>query len=235
MADLSLLDCPSRAGWEGSWSGAEPAWFCIRSQPKHEHIAAAHLRQTPAVKVFNPQLRLLRSTRRGRVWFTESLFPNYLFARFVLPALLERIRYTPGVKAVVQFGGRVPAIPDAVIEELQQSLLANGSTIFTDAPVEGEEVEVTAGPFQGGRGPVTRVLPGKQRVQVLLEVMGRSVPAELSLDAILFKRRDATQVVLEVRGTAGRSRAWVAAQAGTTERRQTHGAVAANFGIANSK
>ena len=45
-------------------------------------------------------------------------------------------------------------------------------------------------------GPVTRVLPAKQRVQILLDVMGRSTAAELSLEFVLFKKRDAANLVL---------------------------------------
>src|SRR4051812_39797088 len=101
----------------------EAAWFCIRSRPKHEHIAAAHLRQLPGVEVFNPRLRFLRSTRRGRALVTESLFPNYLFARFVLNAALDRVSHASGVNTVVRFGDRVPAIPHEVIHDLQNSLL----------------------------------------------------------------------------------------------------------------
>ena len=102
--------------------GKEPVWFCIRTHLKHEHIAAAHLRQIPGVEVFNPQLRLLRSTRRGRRCSTESLFPNYLFARCVLESTLEKVTYTPAVKVVLRFGDRVPVIPDAVIEDLRQGV-----------------------------------------------------------------------------------------------------------------
>src|SRR6266513_6365882 len=95
---------------------ADEAWRCIRTHPKREHIAAAHLRQIRGVEVFNPQLRLLRSTRRGRRWSTESLFPNYLFARCVLESTLEKVTYTPAVKVVLRCGDRVPVIPDAVME-----------------------------------------------------------------------------------------------------------------------
>src|SRR5579859_3796038 len=95
----------------------EIAWHCIRTHLKHEHIAAAHLKQIPDVEVFNPQLRLLRSTRLGRRWFVESLFPNYVFARFVLETVWEKIAYTPGINAVLRFGGRVPEVPEVVIEE----------------------------------------------------------------------------------------------------------------------
>lgn len=182
----------------------ETAWFCIRSHLKHEHIAAAHLRQVPGVEVFNPQLRLLRLTRRGRVWSTESLFPNYLFARFDLESTLERVRYTPAVKMVLQFGDRMPTIPNAVIQELRGDLEELKSNIITDVPEEGEEVEVASGAFQGLKGPVMRVLPAKQRVQILLDVMGRSIAAELSLELVLFKRKDAVNLVLE--GTEGHGR-----------------------------
>ncbi|HVV70894.1 MAG TPA: transcription termination/antitermination NusG family protein, partial [Verrucomicrobiae bacterium] len=84
-----------------------PAWYCVRSHQKHEHIAAARLRELPGVDSFSPQLRFVRQTRRGRVWSTESLFPNYLFAKFDLPSMLERVRYTPSVNTVLRFGDRV--------------------------------------------------------------------------------------------------------------------------------
>jgi transcriptional antiterminator RfaH len=176
---------------------AEAAWHCVRSHLKHEHIAAAHLRQLPGVEVFNPQLRLLRLTRRGPMSSTESLFPNYLFARFASEWLLEKVRYTPAVKTVLQFGDRMPVIPDAAIQELRRDLEQMRSRVVMDAPAEGEEVEVASGAFQGLRGPVTRVLPARQRVQVLLEVMGRSIAAELSIGLLLFRKRDAANLVLE--------------------------------------
>ena len=163
---------------------------------KHEHIAAAHLRQIPGVEVFNPQLRLLRSTQRGRRWSTESLFPNYLFARCVLESTLEKVTYTPAVKVVLRFGDRVPVIPDAVIEDLRQGVAELSSNVLTDVPVEGEEVEIAIGAFVGMKGMVTCVLPGKQRVRILLDVLGRSVPAELSLDYVLFNRRNAARIAL---------------------------------------
>lgn len=174
----------------------ERTWFCLRTHLKHEHIAAAHLRLVPGVEVFNPQLRLLRSTRLGRRWFMESLFPNYVFARFVLEAMWEEVAYTPGVKTVLRFGGRVPEIQEAVIEDLRRGLAGLSSQVLTDAPAEGEEVEIAAGAFAGMRASITRVLPGKERAQILLEVMGRLVPAELSLDLVLFTRREAAQFAL---------------------------------------
>lgn len=179
--------CPART---------ERPWFCIRTQLKHEHIAAAHLKQMPGVDAFNPQLRLLRSTRRGRRWATESLFPSYVFASFVLESMFEKVAYAPGVKVVVRFGEHVPQIPNGVIAELRRQLEELPSRVLTDAPEEGEEVEIAAGPFAGMKASVTRVRPGNERAQMLIEVMGRPVPAEIDLDKVLFSRRTAAQVAL---------------------------------------
>ena len=90
---------------------ASPAWFCLRSQPKHEHIAAGHLRQIEGADVFNPRMRFMRNTRLGPVTVTESMFPNYLFARFDWELLLNRVHYSPGVSGVVHFGTKWPTIP----------------------------------------------------------------------------------------------------------------------------
>jgi len=171
-------------------------WYCIRTHNKREQIAAAHLQKLPKVEVFNPHLRLMRCTRRGRFCNTEPLFPNYLFARFDLEQMLEKVNCTPAVKFVLRFGGRQSEIPDLVIAELQEQLAEVCSQVLTDEPIEGEEVEIAAGAFTGTKARVTRVLPAKQRVRILLDVMGRSVTAELSLNAVLFNRRNVAQFAL---------------------------------------
>jgi transcriptional antiterminator RfaH len=165
-----------------------PAWYCIRTHPKHEHIAAAHLRHIPELEVFNPQLRIERLTRRGPVRSTEPLFVNYIFVRCTLQNI-ERVKFTASVKTVVHFGDRVATIPDAVIEELRTTLAEHADTLFTDTPAAGDEAAISNGPFQGEKGVVTRVLPARQRVELLLEVMGRPLPTEFSLSSIIFKRR----------------------------------------------
>jgi len=173
-----------------------PVWACIRTHPKHEHIAAAQLSHVPGVQVFNPQLRLERQTRRGLMRSTESLFVNYLFARFVIETTLEQVRYTPSVKTVLQFGECIATIPDAVIQELRVTLLENANTVFTDAPLEGDEAEISNGPFQGEKGIIVRVLPARERVEILLDVLGRPLPTEFSLSSIIFKHRTAAQKML---------------------------------------
>jgi transcriptional antiterminator RfaH len=173
------------------------AWYCVRSQPKHEHIAAANLQQLAGVRVFNPRLRIIRQTRRGPVCVVEPLFPNYLFAQFVPCVLLEKVRYAPGVSTVVHFGTRIPVIPDEVIEELRRCVEAQGDTAYQEAGLNsGDEVEIASGAFQGAQAVVVKVLPAKQRVQVLLEIMGRETALELSLHSIFCEKTPGSHPVL---------------------------------------
>src|SRR5687768_5263237 len=92
-------------------------WFCLRSQAKREHIAAANLRDRVEVEVFAPRIRAMHSTRHGIVVnATEALFPGYLFARFAYPDQVRHVLSTNGVTGVVAFGGQPPPIADHVID-----------------------------------------------------------------------------------------------------------------------
>src|ERR1700736_2594285 len=90
----------------------EPAWYCLRSQPKHEHIAACHLRLLEGVTVFCPRIRFRKATRQGVVWVTEAMFPGYLFARFELTEMHRHVCYAHGVSGIVRFADRYPTIDD---------------------------------------------------------------------------------------------------------------------------
>jgi transcriptional antiterminator RfaH len=160
-------------GWE-----APPAWYCVRSQIKHEHIAAGQLKQLPEVEVFCPRVRFQRATRRGKVWFTEAMFPNYLFARFALRNL-RMIQATQGVAEVVHFGDYYATVPDESISDLRVALDDSDLKQFPDAVTPGDEVVIADGTFMGITAVVQRLLPAKSRVRVLLEFLGRSVETEL--------------------------------------------------------
>jgi transcriptional antiterminator RfaH len=93
----------------------ERVWYCLRSHPKHEHIAAAHLRLLEGVHVFCPRIRFKRSTRQGIAWVTEAMFPGYLFASFELTEMHRQVRYARGVSAIVRFADRYPAIEERAL------------------------------------------------------------------------------------------------------------------------
>jgi transcriptional antiterminator RfaH len=162
------------------------SWFCVRSQLKHEHIAAGQLRRCEDIEVFSPRIRYQRATRCGRVWVTEALFQNYFFARFDLALALRRVQHARGVLGVVRFGNHWPAIPPQVIKELQAAMEGQELRVLEDRFKEGDTVEITGGVLHGLQAVVSRVMPARLRVAVLLEFLGRQTTVELQLDQIAF-------------------------------------------------
>jgi len=163
----------------GALRGSLGAWFCLRSHPKREHIAAAQLRQDPEIEVFLPRVRYKRCTCFGPVWTTEALFQNYLFARFDPESCLRRVRNAHAVRGIVRFGDRYPTIPAAVIEELRIASGPNEICLVGDSFNPGNLVRIAGGPFHGLEAVVIRAMPGQQRVALLLDFLGRQTAVEL--------------------------------------------------------
>jgi transcriptional antiterminator RfaH len=161
------------------------AWFCLRSQPKHEHLAAAQLAHESGVEVYLPRIRFRRATRQGPMWFTEALFPNYLFARFDLAASLRKVKSARGVRDVVHFGSRWPTIPESAMDELRVSISDDHVHIISDELAEGEMVHIAGGAFHGLHAVIVRAMPGRARVSVLLEFLGRQTCVELSREVVI--------------------------------------------------
>ena len=164
-----------------------PAWYSARTKPKHEHIAAANLRKHLGLEVFSPRLRLEKLTRRGLVNVTEPLFPCYLFVRCVLAEQLNDIQHSVGINKFVSFGGRIPQVDDEIIIELQECF-ENEEIIQVRSGLEpGDEVTVADGAFAGMNAYVLKSLPAKQRVQILLDILGRPTTVEVERHTVMLK------------------------------------------------
>lgn len=177
-------DCPQTLTMDGRSQG--PGWYCLRSQPKREHIAAARLRQMDQVEVFCPRIRFQRSTQRGPVWVTEPLFPNYLFARFDLAVARNRIQAAQGVAGIVHFGSRFPSVPESAIQELRAGLGGTEQGMCARPPEPGMEVAISGGIFHGLRAIVSQVYPARERLRVLLQLLGQVIPLELDCGAVVM-------------------------------------------------
>jgi transcriptional antiterminator RfaH len=157
------------------------SWFCLRAQPKREHIAAACLRQNSEVEVFCPRVRFRKHTSRGPVWFVESMFPGYLFAQFDYATFHRRVRQGPGVSGFVQFGDRLALLPDPLISEIKIRMGTDELVEVNQGFELGQNVQIAQGPFQGLEALVTRLISARDRVELLIEWMGRSLHAEASV------------------------------------------------------
>jgi transcriptional antiterminator RfaH len=162
-----------------------PIWFCLRTQPKHEHIAAAALRHRLGIRCFAPRVRFPKATRRGRVWFVEAMFPGYLFAQFVFPLFHRRVEHSHAIRGIVHFGDYVATLDPQTMAALQEKT-GEEEIVTLDPEIKvGQSVRIAEGPFQGLEVVVTRLLPARERVKVLLDFLGRPVETEISTPKIL--------------------------------------------------
>jgi transcriptional antiterminator RfaH len=163
----------------------ELLWYCVRAKPKQEGVATRLLRQELGLEVFCPKIRFKRARSTGVAWVQEAMFPGYLFVRFVYPQLYRRIASISGVAKTLSFGGRPCVLDESIIADLRL-YVADGEVVEITSDIkEGEEVKVIEGPFLGVRALVTRIMPARDRVAILLSILGQEREVEVSAGALL--------------------------------------------------
>lgn len=95
-----------------------PSWYAIRTHPKQESRADENLKAW-RVETFFPRTRdcSFNELIGEPSYFIKPLFPGYLFARFALSRLLQKVRFTRGVHSVVCIGS-----DPALVRALDRSL-----------------------------------------------------------------------------------------------------------------
>lgn len=166
----------------------DKAWYCARTKPKHEHIAAANLVRHLGLAVFNPRLRVERATQRGLVRTVEPLFPCYVFIQCE-PNDWNSVRYITGISSLVHFGNLIPTVPDFVIADLKSCFETEDPLLVEDPLLPGSEVTIAEGSFRGFQAKVLKTLPARQRVQILLDILGRPTVVELNRHSVTLENR----------------------------------------------
>ncbi len=153
-------------------SDPRPLWFLLRTKPKQERAVIETL-TARSIEVYCPRVlepRWHRRAPRGPV----PLFPSYVFARFVLTESFGAVNYCPGAAGVVRFGSELAAVDGDVIAALRDREGERGWVevkAVRERPLEGSRVRVERGPLAGLEGVVTRYLPARDRVRLLLAVI----------------------------------------------------------------
>ncbi len=144
------------------------------------------LRSEVGIEVFCPFVRFKRARRGGAMWVTEALFPGYLFAKFDIVEQMRHVNATRGVAKILSFGGTPAIVPAEVISAVRESMPPSEEIIMIpDTLQTGDEVKIISGPYSGIQTIVTRVIPARQRVGILLEILGSEREVEVDAEAVL--------------------------------------------------
>lgn len=161
-------------------------WHLLFTKP-HKEPQVNRLLQQRDIETFFPVVQLERGYGRGiRV---EPFFPHYLFFHTDLQsAEASGLQWLAGVRAIVHFGGRSAVVPEEVIVELRARLQPYEEQVVHPGEWRfhaGQEVEIVKGPFAGLEAIFQKGLNGKDRVQVLLHVLGAWNRVELGTSDIV--------------------------------------------------
>lgn len=161
-------------------------WFCLRAAGRREHLAALTLAHRAEVEAFAPRIRVRRELRAGGVQTTtEALFPGYVFARFHYPEQVRQVVSTKDVLGLVAFGGPPPRLADDTIAHLRQHATPPTTAALSPVFEEGDWVRLAAGCFRGTEGRVRHSPAGRDRVCVLLSLLGHDVEISVPADQLI--------------------------------------------------
>jgi transcriptional antiterminator RfaH len=174
------------------------SWYVIHTKPRQEAVAEANLRRQD-FETYLPWFK--RTCRRSGKWVDviEPLFPRYLFARFDPYATsIAPIRSTFGVTKLVSFGNRLSPLPDEVVQvlRLREDSDTGLHTLERGLFEKGDEIVIASGPFEGLVG-VYQATSGRERVSVLLDLLGRATSVILDPSEIVPGKKKYTSAALE--------------------------------------
>jgi transcriptional antiterminator RfaH len=160
-------------------------WYAVYTQPHAETKALEHLLRQGYL-AYLPRYRTHVSHARRRLTVLRPLFPRYLFAGIDRVSMRWRpILSTIGVADVVRAGDEPSPVPSEIVNAIREREEAGG---FDRSNSQhslrlGELVRVSAGAFQDMVGRLVE-LRDRDRVVVLLELLGRGVRAQLRVETV---------------------------------------------------
>jgi len=162
-----------------------PTWFCVKSKPRQEAVAARNLRALGEVELVFPRVRRTRRGHDRNREVVEPLFPGYLFVRFDPAELQGTIRSTRGVLHLVEKEGKPVRVDEAVIAELRALGPDGILSALEEELAVGAKIRIVRGIFAGSEGEVLRLATPDKRIAVLLTLLGSEQPVELSADDVV--------------------------------------------------
>jgi transcription elongation factor/antiterminator RfaH len=166
------IEGPSAADHHPGETTGIQRWYALQTKPKKESFVEQCFKERGR-EVFLPWIRQRRRVGTRFVWASVPLFPGYVFCRLELETEARAVRYSPGVKDFVMFGDVVAEVGEDTVE-LLKARCPQGFAQFEPRPyVRGDKVLIREGALTGLEGVFEREMKGKDRVAVLLELLGR--------------------------------------------------------------
>ena len=165
------------------------AWYVMHTKPKKENQVFAYL-ESQGFEVFYPSMQV--KPVNPRALKVRPYFPRYIFVHSDIEEVgLSVLQWVPNAIGLVKFGGYAAPVPDHIVNELQKrvdEIRAMGG-LRRDNLKHGDTVKITEGPLAGYEALFDMRLSGNERVQVLLEMLGRLIKVQVDVSMIERKNK----------------------------------------------
>jgi len=160
-------------------------WYVVQTHPHAEAKATSHL-ERQGYSVYLPRYLKRRRHARRVEMVVAPLFPRYLFVAIdVFTQRWRSIQSTIGVTRLVCRGEEPAILPASVIDELRNRQNEAGFVQLDLRPrfAPGDKIRVVEGAFNACLG-LFEGMADRERVAILLDLLGRKVRVVLDRDAI---------------------------------------------------
>ena len=163
----------------------ERHWYVVNTKARNEERAAVNLAQG-GIDVLAPKLRFKRWREGKFTDIIEPMFPGYIFVRFHPVDEFRLVKYTRGIKTIVNFNGRIIPLQEGLIDFIRERLTDGVATVEKPTFQKGEKLIIQEGPFKGFSGIFEQELDGRERIAILLE--GVDYCARMEIDRELVAK-----------------------------------------------
>jgi len=161
-------------------------WHVVHTAPNAE-LQVSRVLELYGLSTYMPRFRPSRGTRpdsvRGRR--PRLVFPGYVFFR---PpdgfARWPHVRSAPGVRRVLDEDGEPALMRDELVEHLRRRIAALPPDSAGQRFMPGQRVRVQQGPLAMVDALFERDVPARERVTILVQLLGRQLPVEVERQAL---------------------------------------------------
>ena len=151
-------------------------WIVVRSKPRSEKVAYKEM-INKNIEAYLPLLKERRKWSDRKKWVEFPLFSSYLFARIDLKDSIFVLQ-TQGVNTIIKFGEKIAIVQDDVIKAMRLAIDGGYQLEPAEYFVEGNLVEVIAGPMKGVCGIVAR-LKGQSRLIIKIDAIQQALSVQI--------------------------------------------------------
>jgi transcription antitermination factor NusG len=140
------------------------------------------------IEGYAPQFPAPPRTRAGSVRDRRHrwVFPGYVFFKLADDfAHWDLIRWAPGVRRMLQEDGEPGTVDDGVVEQVRRRLADRSLAAIRPTFKKGQAIVIQSGPLRMVDAIFEKNLDASQRVQVLVQLLGR--PLTVEVDAAIVR------------------------------------------------